>query len=68
MQTSRSIFISGAAQGIGRATAEMVWRCAHDQSYKVHWRIGWQTKLAYTLSRLSPAWMNRWVNGWLNRQ
>ncbi|CAI8164161.1 MAG: Uncharacterised protein [Pseudidiomarina mangrovi] len=29
--------------------------------------IGWQTKLAYILSKISPAWLNRWVNSWLNR-
>lgn len=47
--------------------AEVVWRCAHYRGSRVHWRIGWQTKLAYSLSKLSPAWLNRWVNGWLNR-
>jgi NAD(P)-dependent dehydrogenase (short-subunit alcohol dehydrogenase family) len=117
MNRTRSIFISGAAHGIGRATAvlfhhrgwrvaaadidaagladlaqqlgterwyrytldvsdvsqwrsvlaEVVWRCAHYRGNRVHWRIGWQTKLAYSLSKLSPAWLNRWVNGWLNR-
>ncbi len=47
--------------------AQAVWRCAHHRGNRVHWRIGWQTKLAYTLSKISPAWLNRWVNSWLNR-
>lgn len=47
--------------------AEVVWRCAHHRGNRVHWRIGWQTKLAHILSKLSPAWLNRWVNSRLNR-
>lgn len=47
--------------------AQVVWHCAHYRGNRVHWRIGWQTKLAYSLSKISPAWLNRWVNSWLNR-
>lgn len=39
-----------------------VWRMAHYRGNKMHWYIGAQTKLAALAAKLSPHWLNRWVN------
>lgn len=39
-----------------------IWRMAHYKGNKMHWHIGMQTKLAALGAKLSPHWLNRWVN------
>jgi NAD(P)-dependent dehydrogenase (short-subunit alcohol dehydrogenase family) len=45
--------------------AMAVWRQA--QSTKVHRPISVQFKLMYGSAQLSPAWLTRWIMGWLSR-
>ena len=52
-----------------RSVARTVWQAAQDDHAlsPLHWVVGWQTRLFYQLTRITPAPLNRRINRLIGR-